>query len=199
MKRRPGQAALIAAATILLSSPGMLAQTPTPIRRALPVQEPPVARAIPVETTPAPVPAPTIMRALPVPAVTEPIPSPTAAPSSIESGPTENAESPAQNQLDYANGLFGRKLYDLAVPEYEKFLGLYPNSPDRVTALFYMGQSYRALNRSNAARSSFQTVTARLSRERVGRARPPTASRRFILTTRTTPAPCPFSIAPRPK
>ncbi len=159
MKRWSGQVALLVAAMILLSARGTLAQTPTPIRRALPVQEPPVARAIPVETTPAPAPAPTIMRALPVPAVTEAIPSPTAAtPPTDKSGPTENAESPAQNQLDYANGLFGRKLYDLAVPEYEKFLGLYPNSPDRVTALFYMGQSYRALNRSNAARSSFQTV-----------------------------------------
>ena len=159
MKRRSGQAALLVAAAILLSSRGALAQTPTPIRRALPVHEPPVARAIPVETTPAPAPAPTIMRALPVPAVVEPIPSPSARPEEPKSsGPTENAESPAQNQLDYANGLFGRKLYDLAVPEYEKFLGLYPNSPDRVTALFYMGQCYRALNRSNAARSSFQMV-----------------------------------------
>ncbi len=156
MKRRSGQAAGLLAATILFSAHGTFAQTPTPIRRALPVHEPPVARAIPVETTPAPAPAPTIMRALPVPAVTEPIP--TAPPSTGESGPTENAGSPAQNQLDYANGLFGRKLYDLAVPEYEKFIGLYPNSPDRVTALFYMGQCYRALNRSNAARSSFQMV-----------------------------------------
>ncbi|MEO7725611.1 MAG: tetratricopeptide repeat protein, partial [Chthoniobacterales bacterium] len=158
MRRWPGQAALLVAAMILFSARGALTQTPTPIRRALPVQEPPVARAIPVETTPVPAPAPTIMRALPVPAVTEAIPTPTATPPPTESGPTENAESPAQNQLDYANGLFGRKLYDLAVPEYEKFLGLYPNSPDRATALFYMGQCYRALNRSNAARSSFQTV-----------------------------------------
>ncbi len=158
MKQRSGQAARMAAATILISSQAMLAQTPTPIRRALPVQQPPVARAIPVESPP-PVPEPTVMRALPVPAVVEAIPSPTPRPSPPENtGPTENAESPAQNQLDYANGLFGRKLYDLAVPEYEKFLGFYPNSPDRATAFFYMGQSYRALNRTTAARTSFQTI-----------------------------------------
>ncbi len=98
------------------------------------------------------------MRALPVPAVTEAIATPAAPPVASSEAPPENADSPAQNQLNYANGLFGRKLYDLAVPEYEKFLGLYPNSPDRVTALFYLGQAYRALNRLPAARTSFQTV-----------------------------------------
>jgi TolA-binding protein len=157
MKRRPGNAALIVAAAVWLLSRAASGQTPTPIRRALPVQQPPVARALPVETPP-PAPAPTIMRALPVPAVTEAIPSPAAPPSSASGPPTEGAESPEQNQLNYANGLFGRKLYDLAVPEYEKFLGLYPNSSERATALFYMGQAYRALNRTTAARTSFQTV-----------------------------------------
>jgi TolA-binding protein len=157
MKRRPGIAALIFAAAVLLLSREAPAQTPIPIRRALPVQEPPVARALPVETPP-PAPAPTIMRALPVPDATEAIPAPAAPPSSASGPPVESAESPEQNQLNYANGLFGRKLYDLAVPEYEKFLGLYPNSSDRATALFYMGQSYRALNRTTAARTSFQTV-----------------------------------------
>ena len=98
------------------------------------------------------------MRALPVPDVTDAIPAPTAPPSSASGAPVESAESPEQNQLNYANGLFGRKLYDLAVPEYEKFLGLYPTSSARATALFYMGQAYRALNRTAAARTSFQTV-----------------------------------------
>ena len=92
------------------------------------------------------------MRALPVPAEPAPSISPAGGP------PSEGAESPEQRQLNYANALFGRKLYDLAVPEYEKFLGLYPNSPDRATALFYMGQAYRALNRTAAARNSFQSA-----------------------------------------
>ncbi|HEY3663259.1 MAG TPA: tetratricopeptide repeat protein [Chthoniobacterales bacterium] len=159
MKRRSGQAALLVTAAMLLSSRGAFAQTPTPIRRALPVQQPPVARALPVETPPPTrAPQPTVMRALPVPDVTEAIPSPTARPAAESSPPSESAESPEQNQLNYANGLFGRKLYDLAVPEYEKFLGLYPNSADRVTALFYMGEAYRALNHTTAARTSFQAV-----------------------------------------
>ena len=157
MKRRLSIAVLIFAAVILLLSREAPAQTPIPVRRALPVQEPPVARALPVESPP-PTPAPTIRRALPVPEVTEAIPTPAPAPSFASGSPVESTESPEQNQLNYANGLFSRKLYDLAVPEYEKFLGLYPNSSNRATALFYMGQAYRALNRTAAARTSFQTV-----------------------------------------
>ena len=154
MTLRKGEAALIVAAAILILGRAAFAQTPMPVRRAIPLEEPPVARALPVETA-TPAREPTIMRALPVPA--EPAaPAPSIGP---ESGPSsEGAESPEQRQLNYANALFGRKLYDLAVPEYEKFLGLYPNSPDRVTALFYMGQAYRALNRTPAARNSFQSV-----------------------------------------
>ena len=155
MRPPHGGAALIAAAAILVSGGPGLAQTPLPVRRALPVQQPPVARALPVETA-TPTPEPTILRALPVPA--EPsAPAPGNA-TSAAGPPAEAAESPQQRQLNYANALFGRKLYDLAVPEYEKFLGLYPNSTDRVIALFYTGQAYRALNRSAAARTSFQAV-----------------------------------------
>ena len=168
MKRRSGIAALIFAAPALFLSRELPAQTPIPVRRALPVQELPVARGLPVQEprvaraipvdTPAPTAEPTVRRALPVPDVTDAIPAPTAPPSSAGGPPVESAESPEQNQLNYANGLFGRKLYDLAVPEYEKFLGLYPTSSARATALFYMGQAYRAINRTAAARSSFQTV-----------------------------------------
>ncbi len=159
MKRWPGSAALFLAAAVLLLPSAMRAQAPVEVRRAVPVQQPPVARALPVETPP-PQPAPTIMRALPAPAETEEVaPPPPAAPKPAADAPSsESVESSEQRQLNYANALFGRKLYDLAVPEYEKFLGLYPNSSDRVTALFYMGEAYRALKRSPAARTSFQSV-----------------------------------------
>lgn len=135
--------------------------SPTEVRRALPVQEPPVARAIPVipTETPASTSSPTIRRALPVPDETEVVPSPP--PPSEEAAPgmeNQAPESSEQRQLDYANGLFARKLYDLAAPEYEKFLGLYPESPHRASALFYLGESYRVLKRTQAARTSFQNV-----------------------------------------
>jgi TolA-binding protein len=163
MKPRCARAALLVAAAVLLLQSAAPAQvTPPPrVRRAIPLQEPPVTRAIPVETpTPAPpAPPPTILRALPVPEEAEvaaPPPQPSQPPPGVP--PSESAESPEQRQLNYANALFGRKLYDLAVPEYEKFLGLYPHSPDRVTALFYMGEAYRVLQRTAAARTSFQSV-----------------------------------------
>ncbi|HEX4667413.1 MAG TPA: tetratricopeptide repeat protein, partial [Chthoniobacterales bacterium] len=165
MKPRCAIAALLVAAAVLLLPSAAPAQvTPPPrVRRAIPLQEPPVARALPVET-PMPADAPTepaIRRALPVPEETEvaaPPPQPNTPPAGAPSA--EDTESPEQRQLNYANALFGRKLYDLAVPEYEKFLGLYPNSPDRVTALFYMGEAYRLLQRRAAARTSFQTLVA---------------------------------------
>ena len=153
-------AALFVAAAVLLfhsAAPGQV--TPPPrVRRALPVQEPPVARALPVET-PTPTAAPTIMRALPVlPESDAVVPTSPAGQSPAGAPPPEGAESPEQRQFNYANALFGRKLYDLAAPEYEKFVGLYPDSPNRASALLYLGEAYRALGRTVSARTSFQSV-----------------------------------------
>lgn len=127
------------------------------VRRAVPVNEPPMGRPVPFDQpTPTPTPLP---RLSPVTAPTEEAqpPEPAAIPSGDE---TENApaESPAARQLNYANALFGRKLYDLAVPEYEKFIGQFSEATGRPSAFFYLGECYRALGRSAAARSSFQTV-----------------------------------------
>ena len=156
MKWSQGKAALLVAAAVLFSGRPTIAQTPVPIRRAQPVEQAPIPRALPVESE-TPATEPTIKRAIPIPAE-QSAPAPNLSPAGADALPGETTESPEQRQLIYANALFGRKLYDLAVPEYEKFLGLYPNSPDRVTALFYMGQAYRALNRTAAARTSFQNV-----------------------------------------
>jgi len=151
---RLGTAALIVAAAALILSQSAPSQTPVPVRRAQPVDEPPMGRAVPFDTPP---PAPSTTRSLPVP-------NDAVGPQPFERQqttvpPVESTESsPEQRQLNYANALFGRKLYDLAIPEYEKFLGLYPNSSDCATALFYLGQAYRALNRLPAARTSFQSV-----------------------------------------
>lgn len=72
--------------------------------------------------------------------------------------PSGQSEASDQRQLDYANALFGRKLYDLAVPEYEKFLGQFPGASGRASASFYLAECYRALNKSAPARSAFQSV-----------------------------------------
>jgi len=157
MNSQRNQPALLVAAAVLVLSCGARGQTPLPVRRAVPVREPPIARAVPV-TTPPPAPEPTVMRALPVPDVNEEPPETVIKPTSASDESSEASESPEQSQLEYANGLFSRKLYDLAVPEYEKFLGLYPNSHSRATALAYLGQGYLALNRTMPARTTFETV-----------------------------------------
>jgi len=156
MKWSEGRVAFMVATAVLFSAQPISAQTPIPVRRAQPVEQAPIPRALPVESAPPPA-EPNIQRAIPVPAE-QPAPAPNLNPAGADALPETTADSPEQRQLIYANALFGRKLYDLAVPEYEKFLGLYPNSNDRVTALFYMGQAYRALNRIAAARTSFQSL-----------------------------------------
>jgi TolA-binding protein len=144
MKTRRGAVCLVSAALIVCAIPAALAQQRTKeVRRAQPVEEPPVPKAIPLDT-PAPAPRPV------APATNPDQPPP-------ESPPVET-EAPDKRQLDYANGLFARKLYDLAVPEYEKFLGQYPGAPGRASAYFYLAECYRALNRSGPARNSFQSV-----------------------------------------
>lgn len=145
--------------TIIASTAWVEAQRSQEVRRAQPA-EPPIARALPVDEPPPaqptstprpPAPAATITPRSVVPESTPPAPAPEE-PSATES------ESPDRRQLDYANGLFSRKLYDLAVPEYEKFLGQFPGAAGRASAYFYLGECYRALNRGPAARTAFQSV-----------------------------------------
>src|SRR6185369_5781369 len=73
---------------------------------------------------------------------------------------SDNGESQPsdQRQLEYATALYGRKLYDLAVPEFEKYLDQYPNAPGEAQAQFFLAESYRALNRLGPARRNFQAV-----------------------------------------
>ncbi|MDP9004301.1 MAG: tetratricopeptide repeat protein [Verrucomicrobiota bacterium] len=140
-------AALISFAAISFSS----AQQRTPeVRRAQPVDDPPVAKAVPFDS---PTPKPRASVAPKPPSV--PATSPAQPP--VEPPATET-EAPDRRQLDYANALFSRKLYDLAAPEYEKYLAQYPGAPGRPSAYFYLAECYRALNRSAAARTSFQSV-----------------------------------------
>lgn len=106
-----------------------VAQYPPEIRRAQPVLEPPITRAQPVDTPP---------------------PLPPRAP-----GDNEGAD---RRQIDYANGLFTRKLYDLAIPEYQKYLDDFRGGPGTANAYFSLGECYRNLHRAANARTSFQKV-----------------------------------------
>jgi TolA-binding protein len=113
-----------------------LAQWSPEVRRARPVDEPPVARALPAEE-------PTMPRP-PAEDFSEP--------------PGRESEAPDRRQLDYANALFTRKLYDLAVPEYQKYLDDYPGRAGEANAYFSLGECYRNLNRPSSARTNFQKV-----------------------------------------
>ncbi len=160
MKRRANAIGVLVISSALLS--GALAQRSDEIRRAQPVDDPPVRRALPVESVPREVAPP------PAPATPAPRPSVAATPRASEpepgieeqtpAAPPSEVESPEQRQLNYANGLFSRKLYDLAIPEYEKFLGQFPTASGRASAFFYLGECYRALNKTAPARTSFQSV-----------------------------------------
>jgi TolA-binding protein len=140
MKRALG-AACLSGSLLLLVALTVSAQSQPPVRRAQPVNEPSAPRAAPVESPPAHSPA------------TSSGPASEAA----EASPQETVP-PAQRQLDYANGLFAQKQYDLAIPEFEKYLDQYPGAAGRANALFFLGESYRALNKSGAARKSFQAI-----------------------------------------
>ncbi|HVF70126.1 MAG TPA: tetratricopeptide repeat protein, partial [Chthoniobacterales bacterium] len=150
MRLGRGALCLVQVALILSIVPVALSQQRTPeVRRAQPVDEPPTPKAVPFDT-PAPPPKPSV-----APKAPEPVKP---ADESGPEGPASEAEGADRRQLDYANGLFSRKLYDLAAPEYEKFLGQFAGAPGRSSAYFYLAECYRALNRTAAARTSFQNV-----------------------------------------
>jgi Uncharacterized protein conserved in bacteria len=149
------------------------AATPTPAPTPEPRVEPKVERAVPVErATPVeraePAPTPT-----PAP-VAEPNPQPeTRVTESTESSkpeepagegeirfaPAENVPNMSQSLLA-GNGFYRRKMYDLAIPEFEKFLIAEPNAEGRDGALFRLGESHRALGNENAARTAYQRLLA---------------------------------------
>src|ERR1700736_5441923 len=127
---------LLGVGLLLLGPKEMIAQNTGQVRRAQPVEETPVPRALPADQ-------PSNGTSQGQGLGAEP-PGP---------APQETAP-PAQRQLEYADALFGRKLYDLAVPEFEKYLEEYPNAPGRANAFFFLGECYRALNKPGLARKN---------------------------------------------
>ncbi len=111
------------------------------VRRAQPVEEPPIARALPAED--------------------EPPPPRKARPADAENAPDKTAPEEQRDdkrQIEYANALFTRKMYDLAIPEYERYLSDFPAVSGRANACFGLGESYRAIGKTGSARINFQKV-----------------------------------------
>jgi len=138
MKITRSAAGLLGLAMLLSTASILIAQWQPEVRRARPVDEPPAPRAVPAEE-----PVDKTLRALA---------------EEFSEKPARETERSDQRQLDYANALFTRKLYDLAVPEYQKYLEDYPGRPGRANAYFSLGECYRNLNRTSSARTNLQKV-----------------------------------------
>src|SRR5213594_3638409 len=138
MKIGRSPAGLLGLAMLLCAAGVAPAQWQPEVRRAHPVDESPVPRALPADES-----IDRVLRSLKE--------------DTSEASPREGQEA-AQRQLDYANGLFTRKLYDLAAPEYQKYLDDYPGRPGRANAYFSLGECYRNLNRVSSARTNLQKV-----------------------------------------
>jgi TolA-binding protein len=113
----------------------LFAQSP-PVRRAQPVESPPVPRALPAED----------------------LPSETRSTSTPNESSEADSAPPSKRQLEYAEGLFAQKQYDLAIPEFEKYVDRYPTGAERARVHFFLGEAYRALNKPGPARKNFQVV-----------------------------------------
>ena len=133
-----GAASLLGLAMLLWTAGIAFAQSEPEVRRALPLDQAPVKRALPADDS-----IDKVLRSL-KDQDTEP--------------PARETEGADQRQLDYANGLFARKLYDLAIPEYQKYLDDYPGRAGRANAYFSLGECYRNLHRNSNARTNLQNV-----------------------------------------
>ena len=161
MKTGRGAICLVHAALILFGDSSCPARN-RGLRKfagAQPVEEPPVPEGCPIRSTAGSAP---LRPTAPQSAGTEPYaPTPESAKRS-RLRPSPRRPRPKRRTAVSSitpTALFSRKLYDLAVPEYEKYPGQYPGAPGRASAYFYLAECYRALNRSvRRPAASFQSV-----------------------------------------
>lgn len=118
--------------------------------------EPEVRRAEPVN------PVPEVRRAAPVTEVDAGAP-----PAMDEADGTEALRvapitnitgDPVKQAFAEANAFYSQKMYDLAVPKYQEFLGMSPRSLDRQAGLFRIGESFRALQRQADAQTAYRQL-----------------------------------------
>lgn len=134
--------------------------------------EPEVRRALPVDSPAAtPIPEdyanPSWMNHMPPPQSnsqqsTAATPAPTAsAEKAIPTAPAATANDQVdqiRRTFDLANSLYSRKMYDLAIPEYEMFLISSHNKEFRDVALFRLAECHRALGNDDAARANYEKL-----------------------------------------
>ncbi|MEI6491245.1 MAG: tetratricopeptide repeat protein [Verrucomicrobiota bacterium] len=163
--------------TGLLAAFGQPVSGEPEVRRALPVNTPaptenpawmegvqPSTAPVPVRVSgggPTPASSPTPVAQPFRPAVR---PEAAPAPPPDENGTIRIAPASAQTtdhsreQLDLANSLYSRKMYDLAVPEYEKFLIASSSGTGRDAALFRLAECHRMLGNIPTARTGYEKL-----------------------------------------
>ena len=67
--------------------------------------------------------------------------------------------SPEETQYNLASRHYRTKDYTQAAADYERYLGQFPDGKQRQAAMWWLGESYRFLKRTAAARSSYQNLT----------------------------------------
>lgn len=72
--------------------------------------------------------------------------------------PSTATTSSSAQDLERANGVYARKMYDYAVAEYEKFLISHPTASGRDLALFRLAESHRLLGNNASARQSYANL-----------------------------------------
>ncbi len=109
----------------------------------------PIAAPLP----PPPEPAPS---ATPVPAEPEP-----ADPGQIRMSPQTGARTPEQAQIEVADSYYTRKMYDIAAPEYQRYLDNFPGGAEVPAAMFRLAESHRQNGSVNSAKSTYENLLAR--------------------------------------
>src|SRR5580692_7722586 len=73
-------------------------------------------------------------------------------------GQDSESTDPAKAQLAIADGLYIRKLYDLAVPEYEKYLGQFISDPGRPSAMYRLADCFALLGQEQPALNTYRML-----------------------------------------
>jgi tetratricopeptide (TPR) repeat protein len=73
-------------------------------------------------------------------------------------GPEAPNADPAKAELAVADGLYIRKLYDLAVPEYEKYLGQFLTDSGRPSAMYRLADCYANLGQEQPALNTYRML-----------------------------------------
>ncbi|HPM42546.1 MAG TPA: tetratricopeptide repeat protein [Candidatus Omnitrophota bacterium] len=79
-----------------------------------------------------------------------------------EDGP-KVAQSESSEQLDFANGLFSRKMYKMAADEYEKFISSYPEDPKTPRVYFMVAESLFYLGDYRSATEAYDEYLKRFA------------------------------------